>query len=94
MRSPDLSRLCGADVKNVKTKLRKSLLLPAVVCLLNRNRSQILAYVVENLRKRWYTGEEHTKIYITIRSECNPQASKSGAFDPDIINKAEEDAGR
>ena len=70
MRSPDLSRLCGADVRNVKTRSRKSLLLPAAACLLNRNRSQIPAYVVENQKKRWYTGEEHTKIICNYSELC------------------------
>ncbi len=69
-KSPDLSRLCGADVRNAKTRSRKSLLLPAAACLLNRNRSQIPAYVVENLRKRWYTGEEHTKIICNYSELC------------------------
>lgn len=62
---------CGC--RECEDRIKEKLAVTSAACLLNRNRSQIPAYVVENLRKRWYTGEEHTKIYITIRSECDSE---------------------
>ncbi len=58
---------CGC--RECEDRIKEKLAVTSRCMPFEQEQIAIAAYVVENLRKRWYTGEEHTKVYVTIRSE-------------------------
>ena len=70
-KSPDSSRLCGADVRNVKTRSRKKLAVTGRCMPFEQEQiADTCVCCGKPAKKRWYTGEEHTKIICNYSELC------------------------